>query len=253
MNGRVFVEVGLRAGSVRIQRGEEGRLTIRGLLRSRSSIFEWGQPEDRLQRLASGLPIEQNGNSILIGDVDGAWSPRSVCFFLDVLVPTDVSVTATTDSADLRVEGIQGPVECESDSGQIEILEIAAHVEAQSDSGGIHIRRVGGSVDASTDSGEIEALEIGGAVDAESDSGNIQISQTAAAPINVSTDSGSISIKLASNGGYSIGVTSDSGRIELPNLSQMGNSRQEVRQEIRGGGSMVNIETDSGDVEVRLS
>jgi hypothetical protein len=253
VSGAVTLDVGANAGNIRIQRGDAGSVTIKGVLRARRSLFDWRDLEGRVQRLASQIPVEQTGNTIRIGDVADRWLLRGIHTHLDILVPHETALRVIGDSADFRIEGIQGPVDCETDSGQIEILNIGSAVSAASDSGAIHIRKAEGPVDARTDSGEIQAVEIGGAVDAETDSGSIQITQTVQAPVNASTDSGGISVKLAPSGGYTVRLRTDNGRLDTPQMSQIRTSRQEVDGQIRGGGSVVNLETDSGDIEVLLS
>jgi len=250
VTGAVTLNVSTRSGVVRVRRGEDGSVEIRGVLRPRESIFSWSHPEEQVHHLAANPPVQQIGNSIQIGDVADRWLLRRVHLLVDIIAPAGTRVRALGDSADLRVEGIEGPVDCETDSGEIQIAGIHADVSASSDSGAIHIRDVTGSVDARSDSGEIEAFEIGGGIDAHTDSGNIRLSQTMARPVYAQSDSGRISMKLAELGGYTIRVRTDQGRIEIPGLTGARSSGHEMGGEVRGGGSVVAMETDSGDIEI---
>jgi DUF4097 and DUF4098 domain-containing protein YvlB len=63
-------------------------------------------------------------------------------------------------------------------------------------------------------------------------------------------DSGRIRVRLAKDGGYSIRTRTDNGRIEVPEMTRQRRSKHELEGDIRGGGSVVDIETDSGDIEV---
>jgi DUF4097 and DUF4098 domain-containing protein YvlB len=123
-------------------------------------------------------------------------------------------------------------------------------VRASSDSGGIYVRGVKGPVDLRADSGHIEALEIEGTIDAKTDSGDIRVSQTIVKPICAQTDSGRIRVQLAATGRYSVRARTDNGRVELPVLTRQRLSRHELEGDVRGGGSVVDLETDSGDIEV---
>jgi hypothetical protein len=250
VTGPVTIDVSARAGVVRIRRGEDGSVTIRGVVRAHASIFSWRHPEDQVEQLASNPPVQQTGNLIQVGDVADRWLLRRVDLLVDITTPAETRVRALGDSADLRVEGIHGPVDCESDSGEIQITNIQSEVSASSDSGAIHIRDVEGSIDTRTDSGEIEALQIGGGIDAHTDSGSIRLSQTIVRPIYACSDSGSISVKLAKGGGYIIKARSDCGRIETPEMAQTTSSGREMGGVIRGGGSVVVVETDSGDIDI---
>jgi hypothetical protein len=250
VTGPVTLDVSTRSGVVRVRRGEDGSVTVRGVFRAQASTFSWSHPEEQVQRLASDPPVHQHGNAIQIGDVADRWLLRRVHLLLDITAPAETRLRALGDSADLRVEGIRGPVDCETDSGEIQIAGIDSEVSASSDSGAIHMREVEGSIDIRTDSGEIEALQIGGGIDAQTDSGNIRLSQTAVRPVYAHSDSGSICVKLAGGGGYTIRVSTDHGRIEIPEMTQARSSGRETGGVIRGGGSVVAIETDSGDIEI---
>jgi len=250
VTGPVTLDVSTKCGSIRIRCGADGSVAVRGFLRAHPSLFSWSHPEEQVQRLAANPPVRQDGNSIQIGDVADRWLLRRVTFLVDVTVPSETRVRAFGDSAGIRVEAIEGPVDCETDSGEIQIAQVRSQVSAWSDSGAICIREAAGSIDARTDSGKIEALEIGGDIDVHTDSGAIRISQTAAAPVYARSDSGPISVKLAESGGYTVGVRTDSGRIEIPELSRARSSGHEMEGSIRGGGPAVYLETDSGDIEV---
>jgi hypothetical protein len=250
VTGPVSLDVSANSGVIRVLRGEAGLVRVRGVVRARSSFFIWGDLSGRMRRIESHPPIKQDGNAIGIGDVTDRWLLRGINLLLEITTPADTEVRALADSGNIRIEGIDGPVECEADSGEVNIANIGSEVRVCSDSGGIHIRGVKGSVDLRSDSGHIEALEIAGPVDAKADSGSIQVSQTVVAPICVQTDSGRVRVKLAPGGGYSIRARTDNGRVELPELTRQRLSKHELEGDVRGGGSVVDIETDSGDIEV---
>jgi hypothetical protein len=250
VTGPVSLDVSANSGVIRVLKGEAGAVRIRGVVRARSTFFIWGDLSGRMRRIESNPPIEQDGNAIGVGDVTDRWLLRGITLLLEITAPADTEVRALADSGDIRIEGIDGPVECETDSGQIEISWIGSDVRAKSDSGGIHIQGVKGAVDARADSGRIEAFEVAGTIDATTDSGAIQLSQTMAAPLCAKSDSGRIRVKLAGAGGYSIRARTDNGQIELPVMTRQRLSRHELEGDVRGGGSVVDLETDSGGIEV---
>jgi len=171
---------------------------------------------------------------------------------LEVEAPHDSRLRARADSGGIEVGGIKGPVDCHTDSGGIRASDIDAEVRAGADSGGIHIRRVNGPIYARTDSGGIDALEIAGSIDAGANSGGIRVSQTAPAAIRTRADSGGAYITLARAGGYDIRAHAGSGRIAAPDVTVSGTiSRHEVNGRIRGGGPLVDVRTDSGDINIR--
>ncbi len=250
VTGPVTLDVSTKSGVIRVRRGEAGSVTVRGVLRVRPSVFGWSHRENQVQRLASQPPVEQNGDTIRIGDVRDRWLLRRVHMLVEITVPAETRVRALSDSGDLRVEGICGPVDCETDSGEIQISNIDSQVTAASDSGAIQVRGVGGSLEVRTDSGAIEALEIGGSIDAEADSGNIHLSQTIVAPVCAHSDSGRIRVQLATGGSYTVSARTDNGWIDIPDLTRLRSSRRNVEGDLGGGGSMVDLETDSGEIQV---
>jgi hypothetical protein len=254
VTGPVSLDVSVNSGVIRVFRGEAGSVRVRGVLRARSPVFMGlfigGPPGARIREIESNPPVRQDENAIGVGDVKDRWLLRGISLLLEITTPFDTEVRALADSGDIRIEGIAGPVECEADSGEINIASIGSDVRVRSDSGGIHIQLVKGAVDARSDSGHIEALEIEGTIDANTDSGDIRLWQTAVKPVCAHADSGRIRVKLASTGGYSIRARTDNGRLELPPMTRQRLSRHELEGDIRGGGSVVDIETDSGDIEV---
>ena len=160
------------------------------------------------------------------------------------------SVRAKADSGGIRVEDVQGPVDCSTDSGYVEVIGVSAAVRAEADSGRIEIRQVAGPVQVEVDSGEIQALEIGGEIEARADSGDIRLSQPCPPASRAQADSGKILVKLAAGAGYTLRARADSGNIHVPELTRSNSSRNEVDGDIRGGGPTVDLEVDSGDIDL---
>jgi DUF4097 and DUF4098 domain-containing protein YvlB len=270
VTGAVTLDVSVRSGRVRIRGGEEGVVTIRGVLRAQASIFSWIHHHDSdVGWLAANPPVRQEGNSIQIGDGWDRWLLRRIHFTVDITTPADTRVRVLGDSADLRVESIHGPVDCETDSGEIQIASIHSTVSASSDSGAIYVREVEGSVDTRTDSGGIEALRIGGGIEARTDSGEIEIANTRST-VSACSDSGAIhlrdiegSVDLRTDSGEiealhiagGIDAHTDSGRIRLSQTrarpvyanSDSGCVRMKLAED---GGYSIRVRTDDGRIEI---
>jgi DUF4097 and DUF4098 domain-containing protein YvlB len=251
VTGPVRLEVETDAGTVRVSTGEAGAVRVRGIVRARSSLFGLVDPESHIQEIEENPPIEQDGNRIRVTDrvSNGLFSGHPT-ILLDITVPPDTSVRAKADSGGIRIEGVQGPVECSTDSGFVEVVGAGSRVKAQADSGRIEIRQATGPVQAEVDSGDIQVLEIGGEIEVKSDSGEIQLSQTVAARVRVQADSGRIRLRLAPGAGYTLRAKSDSGHIQVPEMSRQRSSKHEVFGDIHGGGPSVQIQVDSGDIDI---
>jgi Toastrack DUF4097 len=251
VTGPVDLDLATDAGGINVVPGPAGSVHIRGILKAGGNWFNRGDVENRIRELETHPPIEQNGNSIRVAVRDRSLL-RGIAMRLEVEAPPESRLRARADSGGIDVRGIQGPVDCKTDSGGIRASDIGGEVRAAADSGGIHIRRVNGPVYAHGDSGGIEALEVAGSVDAGADSGGVRVSQTAPAPIKAQTDSGGLDITLARTGGYDIRAHAGSGRITAPEITVSGMiSRHEVNGRLRGGGPLVDVHADSGNVDIR--
>jgi DUF4097 and DUF4098 domain-containing protein YvlB len=251
VTGFVDLDLTTDAGGIHVTSGPPGTVRIRGILKAGDNWFTRGDVERRIRELEAHPPIEQNGNSVRVA-VRSRSLLRDISMRLEVEAPRDSRLRARTDSGGIDVRGIKGPLECHTDSGGIHASEIDGEVRATADSGGVHVRRVNGPVYARADSGGIEALEIAGSVDAGVDSGGVRVSQTTPALIKARTDSGGADITLARAGGYDIRAHAGSGGITAREVTVSGIiSRHDVNGKLRGGGPLVDIQADSGHIDIR--
>jgi hypothetical protein len=251
VSGGVDLDVITDSGGITVTPGSSGSVHVHATLKLQHGWFDSGNAEQHLRELERNPPIEQNGNRIRIGYVHNRDLLKGVSMRLEIETPRETKLRARADSGGIRVEGIQGPADCHTDSGGIEVRDVGSEVHAEADSGGIRIDNVKGPTYARVDSGGIDANGIAGSIDAETDSGGIHLSQSSAAPIHAKADSGGVSVRLASNAGYDISVESESGNISVPEISTQGEiSRHHVEGKVRGGGPMVNIHVDSGNISI---
>ena len=251
VTGPVDLDLATDAGGINVVPGPAGSVHIRGILKAAGNWFNRGDVEGRIRELETHPPIEQNGNTIRVAVRDQSLL-KGIAMRLEIEAPAESRLRARADSGGIDVRGIRGPVDCKTDSGGIRVTDIGGEVRAAADSGGIHIRRVSGPVSAHADSGGIEALEIAGSIDAGADSGGVRVSQTTPAPIKAQTDSGGVDITLARTGGYDINARAGSGRITAPDVTVSGTiSHHEVNGRLRGGGPLVRVSADSGNVDIR--
>jgi hypothetical protein len=250
VSGPVELDVMTDSGGIHVRQGGSGAVSVTAILKSQRHT-DWAAAERRIRALEANPPIEQSGNVIRIGRVRDPDLLRGISMRLEIVTPEATRLKATADSGGVHVAGIHGPIECQTDSGGIEATNIGADVRASVDSGGIRLSDIRGSVTATADSGGIQAFNVAGAVEAQTDSGGIRVSQTVAAPIRVRADSGGANIKLAPNGGYDVDAGSDSGRVAVPEMTVRGTfSKRHVQGKVRGGGPLVDVKVDSGQVVI---
>jgi hypothetical protein len=253
VTGFVELELTTDSGGISVVPGPPGTVRIRGILRGSNNWLglNRGNVADRIRQLEAHPPIDQSGNSIRVLARNRDML-KDISMRLEVEVPRDSRLRARADSGGIDVRGIKGPSDCATDSGGIRVTDIDGEVKAAADSGGIRISRVNGPVYARADSGGIDALEIAGTVDVETDSGGVRVSQTTPAAIRARTDSGGADITLARTGGYDIRAYAESGRVSARDVAVAGPvSRKQVNGKLRGGGPVVDVRADSGNIDIR--
>jgi len=292
VSGPVHLDLTTGSGDVQVRTGNSSQVQVTGHIRASEKWFggESNNIEEKIRRLETNPPIQQNGNDIRIGHIDDPELRHNISISYDVVVPTETDLRMQSGSGDQKVEGIRGPLEVSSGSGGLKISSIGDRVHAETGSGDIDINRVKGNVHAKTGSGSIDASDIAGAFEANSGSGRITLQQTAPGSVRVDTGSGGmelrgvdgsleakagsgtiqaegsptgawtvhtgsgeVNLKLPSNAAFDLDAHTSSGSISIdqPHTVQGSVGRKEVRGRVGGGGVPVEVETGSGDIQIR--
>src|SRR5882762_4075848 len=288
VSGTANVQIETGSGSIDVRTGSSNEILITGHIRA--SEWFGGNAEEKIKRLESNPPIQQSGNDIRIGHIDDPELRHNISISYEVVVPVETDLRMQSGSGDQRVEGIRGPLEVSSGSGGLKISSISDRVHAETGSGDIDINRVKGNVHAKTGSGSIDASDIAGAFEANSGSGRITLQQTAPGSVRVDTGSGGmelhgvegsleakagsgtiqadgsptgawsvhtgsgeVKLKLPSDAAFDLDAHTSSGSISIdqPHTVQGSIGRKEVRGRVGGGGVPVEVETGSGDIQIR--
>ena len=286
VTGPVDLDVSTGSGDIDVRSGAVGSVQITGRIKASG----WSNnPEEKVRKLEQNPPIQQNGNSVRVGYISDPELRRNVSIDYTIVVPQATSLTSHTGSGDQKVDGIKGPLEARSGSGDMHISSIGGRVEAHTGSGDLQLNSVNGDVRARTGSGNIQGDGVAGAFDAETGSGDVGLRQTAAGEVRVRTGSGgvdlhgvrgmldadtgsgeitvegapggewklsagsgTIKLNLPASAGFDLDASTSSGSIELNHaVTVSGNiSRHSVHGKAGSGGSLVEIRTGSGDIEI---
>lgn len=288
VTGPVHLELTTGSGSVEVRTGSSSQVQVTG--RIRASEWFAGNSEEKIKRLEANPPIQQSGNDIRIGHIDDPELRHNISISYEVIVPAETDLRVQSGSGDQTVEGIRGPLDVSSGSGGLKISAIGDRVHAETGSGDIDIDRVNGNVHAKTGSGSIDANEIAGAFEGDTGSGHITLQQTAPGSVRVDTGSGGmelhgvrgsleakagsgtiqaegsptgawsvhtgsgeVKLKLPSDAAFDLDAHTSSGSISIdqPHTVQGSIGRKEVRGRVGGGGVPVEVETGSGDIQIR--
>ncbi len=289
VSGPVDLNVRTGSGHIQIRTSPGGTMQVIGHVRANASWF--GEPpESRIRQIEAYPPIEQNGNTIRIGETTDNSLYRNISISYDLTVPVDTSVRSHSGSGGQSIGSVRGSVEARTGSGGINIAQIQGSVEASTGSGHIELERTDGSFTAHTGSGSIRAGATGGAVQARTGSGQIDVTQTGEADADlwtgsgsiavagargllrahtgsgsitiggrptqswdVSAGSGTITINLGESAAFNLDARTGSGAIDttLPITVSGVVSRHELHGTVRGGGAPVQATTGSGSIRIR--
>ena len=233
VNGPVDLSVRTGSGSIQIRTGSGERVQVIGRVSAGSR--DGLDPAERVRRVESAPPIEQNGNTIRIGDTHDDPIYRNVSISYEIVVPANTTINSQTGAGSQSIGSVNGAV------------------RAQTGSGDIRVERTGGSLQAQTGSGSIRVDSVGGEVRAQTGSGSVDVRQIAKADVSVHTGSGSVTLSLPPDAAYTLDAQTGSGGISTsqPLTVQGRIGRNHLTGTVRGGGNSVRVRTGSGSIDIR--
>jgi hypothetical protein len=252
VTGPVELDVRTGSGDIGVRVGTGDRVLVLGRVRGSSSAFD-DDVNERVRRVQSQPPIEQNGNVIRIGHTRDNPLYQNIRITYEITVPAATRLTARSGSGDQLIASINGPVEARTGSGDIRIAQTDADVTASTGSGDVEIERAGGRLNAETGSGDIQVRSVTGAVRARTGSGDIDIAQLTRAEVDARTGSGDVRLGVAENAAFTLAARTGSGRIQTthPLLVSGEISRRALNGTVRGGGPRVEVTTGSGSITIQ--
>jgi hypothetical protein len=288
VSGPIELEVNTGSGNILLKAGDATTVRISATIRARDDTRLGA--EEKIKALESNPPVEQSGQIIRIGRIDDPELRRNVSISYDLVVPFETRLRSKTGSGNESIDGIRGPVEASTGSGNISITNVSDTVAARTGSGRIELDSAGGAVRANTGSGSIHARRIAGGFVGGTGSGDVALEQTAPGDVEIETgsgsvdaggiqgplrvrtgsgritaagqpsgawnlraSSGSITINLPAQPAFDLHARTGSGRITIdhPFTVQGAISAKELRGKVRGGGSMLEASTGSGDIRIQ--
>lgn len=249
-NPDLYVSTG--AGNIHITPGSESQIHIVAHLHGGWAAGR--DADERIQRIIANPPIQQQGNTVRIGETTDRALMNNISIDYDITAPASVAlnlrsgsgdvelnhlgrfVAAASGSGNVRAHGVKGPAELRSGSGDIELEdEAAGDVKASTGSGTIRVRGFSGGLNLRTGSGDIEAQgRLSVAARLVSGSGTVRLTLPQDAHFNLEASTGSGSI-----------------RVHFPNAPQQNEeSRHHLTAAINGGGPTLEAHTGSGDIDV---
>lgn len=196
----------------------------------------------------------------------------------EVTVPKSARLIAETVSANIAVRGV-AELEATAVSGDVIVSAIAGRATLETVSGELQATDIGGDVRAQNVSGDVEITGVGGELNVETVSGDLKLRSVKSSYVRTETvsgelefdgavdpkgryefhtHSGSVVITLPRGAGATVSMRGFSGEISsscqmmlMPGSSPGGGHSKSTTFTIGGGGARFNIETFSGDIEIK--
>ena len=261
-------------GAITFEPGETGIVRLTGAV-SASPEWDGGSEaaEAMARRLLQSPPVEQQGDVIRIGDImEDPTLRQAVAIEYKVTVPVNTRVTSANADGDQTVHGLRGPIEISSGSGKVRITNVEGDVRASTGSGDIYLSAIRGRIQANTSEGtiQVESLPqedvqiasgsgrvvvsgVTGALRVASGSGNVIARGNPTTDWRFRTGSGNITVELPRDAAFDFHACTESGHISIgiPLVNPAWTGKTEVRGQVRGGGPLVRVETDSGQIRIQ--
>jgi hypothetical protein len=267
------VDLSVRGGSgrIRVQPGVAGTVRVSARLRAGNGWFATSDVEARMRKIEQNPPIEQQGNTVRIGEFADHDLSRDISISYDVTVPPDTKVTARNGSGAIDIGAVKGAVDAENGSGGINVdaaasleahtgsgsiraMSIAGPLSAHSGSGGITLTQTGpGEVSVTAGSGSVSVTGVNGPARISTGSGGIDVEGRPAGPWTVNASSGSVEVALPADAAFDVDAHSSSGSVSSAHPVTMVGSieRHRLSGKVRGGGPLVRVSTSSGSIRIR--
>lgn len=260
---RVIVETG--HGDISIHSAEDNNLRVNVTESARGSTRT--EADEAMRKTV--VAVQQEGNVYHIRPETAGGSETDVNVDLDITIPKDVTLQATTDHGDVEVSGLKGDVTVHTGKGDVDIRNIEANVAADLQGGDAKITNVAGNVKLTGRGHELEVSKIGGDADIDGAfEGTIELSNVTKTAHCVSpwfdlsithltgsleTDSNDVEISDANGPAKLVTRNKD---IDISNVSgkiEISNTHGDVKVTYANPPHEdLSVSNDSGDAEVTL-
>jgi DUF4097 and DUF4098 domain-containing protein YvlB len=216
VNGPVDLRVKTRSEDLTVRRGEDGTVSIKCIVMFRNGDDDIGESGNGSPLAEADLRIHQDGNQISIDPIEDSGRIRGLNVRYEVALPANSRLSYEAGSGDLSVDGIRGPVEYTSGSGDVQVRSSRESIRIHTGTGDVNMEDVG--------DGEIE----------------------------VETHTGDVHVSMSSGAGYDLTAHTGTGDISVAHeiTVEAGDTKNEVRGKVHGGGRPVKIQTGTGDIRV---
>jgi hypothetical protein len=262
VSGMPRVHVNNISGETEITVGPSSEVFVRARKRVR------GWSEERARRLLENVEIrlEQEGDDIIIEprlfQQERGWTELfrggRVAVDLDIRVPRETHLDASTVSGELSISGTRGQTEIRSVSGEVSVSDVQGPMRLRTVSGDANVTGYAGQLEANSVSGDVEIERSRVRTpDVVTVSGDLEIDAvllgTGGAEGRLKTVSGDVEIALGEVD-VEIDFKTVSGDAEVEGPARIEKEGRRDRRIVLGSGAAhLRVKTVSGDLTVRMS
>lgn len=287
VTGPIRLELTNASGDVNITGSSDAKVHVHGEVHA--SGFGFDNPQKRLDDTMSNPPVEQQGDTIRVGEDFSHL--RNVSIAYTIQVPHDTEVDANVASGAENIRDLRGPVKVHAASGTIRVEKIERDADLTTASGSVTANDIGSDVDVSSASGNVAVSNVKGDVHVKAFSGVIRVShpggrvegnttsgevdiQDAAKDVtahaisgrvyvegnpgaqgywNLKTASGGVQISVPPSANFHLSAEAASGEIrtDIPIvIEEQGKHSLRARVGNGNGGARIEVHTASGEIRV---
>lgn len=245
VSGTAQLSVSTGSGNIHIRPASGSQIHIHGQIH----VHREGSKEEARQ-IAANPPIEQNGDTIRVGQHDEQWHDISIDY--EIEAPAGTVLTANSGSGDIVDEGVGQNAKLQTGSGDIRATSLEGPFMLKTGSGNITAQQTGqGDVVAETGSGDIELKDIHGTFHGQTGSGNIKASGKPSGAWTLHTGSGNIEL-WTGDAPLTLEASTGSGSVTTEHEMMMQGTidHHHIHGTLNGGGPVLRAQTGSGDIQI---
>jgi DUF4097 and DUF4098 domain-containing protein YvlB len=199
-------------------------------------VHTWARNAVRVQTSGSSrfhVAIDQTASLVSIHSAGGRSGPPNLDYQLTV--PTWMAIRLSGVTADMRVDGVQGPVNAETVEGDVVVVGGDGLVSLRSVQGDVSLTDAKGKIDVNSVNSDVNVRNISGELQAETVNGDVNLIQVQSDNVEANTVNGDVNYDgtIRANGRYRLTTHNGEVTVVIP----------------EGTGAQVSVSTFQGDFE----
>ncbi len=204
----------------------------------------------------SNLNGEQNfktsGGSISVDNVKGKMKGRGSGGSIHVSNSSN-DIDLVTSGGSIDAKNCTGNLRLKTSGGSLTLNDLDGTIDAETSGGSINADGIKGELVTSTSGGSIKLSNLYCSIDAETSGGGIDASiKDATKYVKLKNSGGNISLELPSNKGFNLDLAANKINMEMKNFSGSVEEKS-IEGKLNGGGTMVNVRSTGGKINVSFN